>query len=118
MKGPQMLDTAKYAQITFKSERVRMTGSKTMEITGTLTLHDVTRPMVLSATYNGGYAGMPEMDPNTRVGFSAHGSLKRSDCGMTLTLPAPRTTRCVGYLLKFSIAADLRATGLHAPASG
>src|SRR5207249_10211605 len=50
MKGPQMLDTAKYSQITFKSERVRMTGSKTMEITGTLTLHGVTRPMVLSAT--------------------------------------------------------------------
>ncbi len=83
MKGPQMLDTAKYAQITFKSERVRITGSKTMEITGTLTLHGVTRPMVLSATYNGGYAGMPQMDPNARVGFSAHGSLKRSDFGMT-----------------------------------
>src|SRR5438270_11444380 len=39
MKGPQMLDSAKYAQITFKSERVRITGSKTMEITGTLPFH-------------------------------------------------------------------------------
>jgi hypothetical protein len=31
------------------------------------------------ATYNGGYAGMPNMDPQARVGFSAHGSFKRSD---------------------------------------
>jgi polyisoprenoid-binding protein YceI len=33
-----------------------MTGAKSMEIVGTLTLHGVTRPMVVVATYNGGYA--------------------------------------------------------------
>src|SRR4029077_12361661 len=58
MKGPQMLDTAKFPQIVFKSEGIRMTGAKSMEISGTLTLHGVTRPTVLVATYNGGYAGM------------------------------------------------------------
>lgn len=118
MKGPQMLDSAKYAQITFKSERVRMTGSKTMEITGTLTLHGVTRPMVLSATYNGGYAGMPQMDPNARVGFSAHGSLKRSDFGMTFGVPAPGTTIGVGDLVEFSIEAEFTGPALPAPAAG
>jgi polyisoprenoid-binding protein YceI len=39
MKGPQMLDTAKFPQIIFKSESVRMTGAKSMRIAGTLTLH-------------------------------------------------------------------------------
>jgi polyisoprenoid-binding protein YceI len=81
MKGPQMLDTAKFPQIVFKSEAIRMTGAKSMEISGTLTLHGVTRPTVLVATYNGGYAGMPKMDPQARVGFSARGSFKRSDFG-------------------------------------
>ena len=84
MKGPQMLDTTKFPQIVFKSEGIRMTGAKSMEISGTLTLHGVTRPTVLVATYNGGYAGMPNMDPQARVGFSAHGSFKRSDFGIRL----------------------------------
>src|SRR5260221_448931 len=79
LQGSKMLDTAQFPQIVFKSEQVRMTGTKSMDISGTLTLLGVTRPVVLSATYNGGYSGMPEMDPHARVGFSAHGSFKRSD---------------------------------------
>ena len=54
MKGTKMLDTVKFPQIVFKSERIRMTGAKSMEIFGTLTLHGVTRPLVLTATFNGG----------------------------------------------------------------
>src|ERR1700693_1536172 len=45
VKGPQMLDTVKFPQIVFKSERVRMTGTKSIEISGTLTLRGVTRPL-------------------------------------------------------------------------
>jgi polyisoprenoid-binding protein YceI len=106
MKGPQMLDTAKYPEIVFRSARVRMTGAQSMEISGTLTLHGVTRPIVLAATYNGGYAGMPNMDPQARIGFSAHGSFKRSDFGMTYGVPAPGSTVGVGDLIDFSIEAE------------
>ena len=59
-----------------------------MEISGTLTLHGVTRPTVLVATYNGGYAGLPNMDPQARVGFSARGSFRRSDLGIAYGIPA------------------------------
>ena len=79
MKGAQFLDVAKFPKIVFRSQKVRMTGPKSLEITGTLELHGVTRPLVLSGTYNGGYAGMANMDPQARVGFSAHASFKRSD---------------------------------------
>ena len=106
MKGPQMLDAAKYPQIVFKSESVRMTGVKSMEITGTLTLHGLTRPIVLTATYNGGYPGMPKMDPQARIGFSAHGSFNRSDFGIAYGVPAPGTTMGVGDLIDFSIEAE------------
>ena len=112
MKGPQMLDTAKYPQIVFKSEKVRMTGAKSMEITGTLSLHGVTRPMVLAATYNGGYSGMPKMDPQARIGFSAHGSFKRSDFGITYGVPAPGTKMGVGDLIDFSIEAEFKGPPL------
>ena len=115
VRGPQFLDTAKFPSIVFKSERVRMTGKKSMEISGTLELHGVTRPIVLTATYNGGYAGMPKMDPHARVGFSARGALKRSDFGMTYGVPAPGTTMGVGDLIEISIEAEFTGPALAAP---
>jgi polyisoprenoid-binding protein YceI len=117
MKGPKMLDTVKFPQIVFKSERIRMTGAKSMEISGALTLHGVTRPMVLTATFNGGYAGVPNMDPHARIGFSAHGSFKRSDFGMTFGIPAPGTTMGVGDLVDYSIEAEFTGPALAAPAA-
>jgi len=118
VKGPQMLDTVKFPQIVFKSERVRMTGAKSMEIAGTLTLRGVTRPSVLAATFNGGYPGMPKMDPHARVGFSAHGSFKRSDFGMTFGVPAPGTTMGVGDLIDFSIEAEFTGPALPESSAG
>ncbi|MBS0367146.1 MAG: polyisoprenoid-binding protein [Proteobacteria bacterium] len=116
LDGAQMLDTAKYPQIVFKSERVRVTGPKSMQIAGTLTLRGVTRPVVLSATYNGGYAGMPQMDPQARIGFSAHGSFKRSDFGMGFGVPAPGTQMGVGDRIDFAIEAEFTGPPLAAAA--
>jgi polyisoprenoid-binding protein YceI len=114
VKGPQFLDVAKFPHIIFQSERVRMTGAKSMQIFGTLTLHGVTRPIVLTATFNGGYPGMPNMDPQARVGFSAHGSFKRSEFGMAYGVPAPGTTLGVGDLIDFSIEAEFSGLPLAA----
>jgi len=115
LQGSKMLDTAKFPQIVFKSEQVRMTGTKSMEISGTLTLLGVARPVVLSATYNGGYSGMPGMDPHARVGFSAHGSFKRSDFGMVFGIPAPGSTVGVSDLIDFAIEAEFNGPALAAP---
>jgi polyisoprenoid-binding protein YceI len=92
----EFLDTAKYPQITFRSTKVEPTGAETARVTGDLTLHGVTRPVVLEVTYNGGYkAG--GMDPKGhRIGFSAHGTFKRSDFGIAYGVPAPGTTFGVG----------------------
>lgn len=103
VQGSQFLDTKKYPKMVFRSEKIRMTGAKSFEILGTLDLHGVTRPVVLTGTYNGGYAGMAEMDPHARIGFSAHGSFKRSDFGITYGVPAPGTTMGVGDLIDVSI---------------
>jgi polyisoprenoid-binding protein YceI len=114
MKGPQMLDTARFPQIVFKSEKVTGTGPKSMDIAGTLTLHGVTRPIVLKGNYNGGYAGMADMDPRARIGFSAHGSFKRSDFGISFGVPAPGTTVGVGDLVEFAIEAEFSGPPLKA----
>lgn len=117
VKGPKLLDVAKYPQITFRSEKIRMTGANTFEIQGSLNLHGVTRPVLLTGSYNGGYAGIPDMDPHARIGFSAHGSFKRSDFGMDFGVPAPGTTMGVGDVIDFSIEAEFSGPALAA-ASG
>ncbi len=116
VKGPKLLDVTKYPRIVFRSEKVRMTGAKSFEIHGALELHGVTRPVVLTGSYNGGYPGMPGMDPQARVGFSAHGSFRRSDFGMAYGLPPPGTTMGVGDLIDVSIEAEFSGPPLAAPA--
>jgi polyisoprenoid-binding protein YceI len=118
MKGNQFLDVTKFPTIVYRSDTVRMTGPKSFEISGTLALHGVTRPLMLTATYNGGYPGMPKMDPHARIGFSAHGSFKRSEFGMVADLPAPGTTMGVGDLIDVSIEAEFSGPPLAEAAEG
>ena len=103
--GEQWLDAAKYPEMTLESRKVVMTGAKGLRIDGILTLRGVRRPIVLDATFNGGYAGHP-MDPHARIGFSAHGTLRRSDFGIAYGIPAPGTTMGVGDEVSIVIEAE------------
>jgi polyisoprenoid-binding protein YceI len=106
LEGAQLLNTEKFPKIEFKSDHIKMTGTKTMQIHGMLTVLGVSRPIVLESTFNGGYAGMPNMDPNARIGFSAHGTLKRSEFGMNFGIPAPGTSIGVGDAIEVNIEAE------------
>ena len=103
--GPQWLDTAQYPQISFRSTGVETGGGRALRNTGDLTLHGVTKPVVLDATFNGGYAGHP-LDPHGRIGFSARGMFKRSDFGISIGIPAPGSTMGVGDDLEVIIEAE------------
>ena len=92
-----------------------MTGPATADVTGDLTLKGVTKPVTLHATFNGGYEGHPQ-DPHARIGFSAHGVLKRSDFGITLGIPAPGTTMGVFDDVEFAIDAEFSGPALATPA--
>ena len=105
LRGPQFLDTAKYPEITFKSTAVELTAPNTARVTGDFSLHGATHPLVLEVTFNGGYAGHP-MDPAARIGFSAHGQIKRSDYGISLGIPEPGTTMGVGDAVDIIIEAE------------
>jgi polyisoprenoid-binding protein YceI len=90
--GPELLDAGQFPTMTFNSTAIALTGDNTADVTGDLTLHGVTKPVVLAVTFNGGY-GANDMDPGgARIGFSATGMLKRSDFGMGFGVPAPGTT--------------------------
>jgi polyisoprenoid-binding protein YceI len=117
LQGAEWLDTAHFPEMRFRSTAVEVTAPNTMRIRGELTLRGVTRPMMLEATYNGGYAGFP-MDPQARIGFSAHGTLKRSEYGMTEGIPPPGTTMGVSDEVEVILEAEFKGPPLKsAPAS-
>lgn len=105
LTGKAWFDTAQYPTITFRSTKVEVTGANTAKVTGDFTLHGVTKPVVLDATFNGGYAGHP-MDPHARIGFSAKGTFNRSEFGMGFGVPAPGTTMGVGDAVEVTIEAE------------
>ncbi len=93
--GPHWLDAGQFPEISFRSTAVELTGADTARIRGDLTLHGQTKPIMLEARFNGGYAGN-SFEPRGRIGFSAHGVFKRSDFGISYGLPPPNSTMGVG----------------------
>ena len=73
-----------------------ITGPHAARVTGDLTLHGVTRPVMLEVTYNGGYPPASFDPGGARIGFSAHGTLSRSAFGLSTGVPAPGTSFGVG----------------------
>ncbi len=116
LQGADWLDAGRHPTMTYRSLRIVPTGAKSFRIEGELTMRGITRPVVLEARYNGGYAGQP-LDPNARIGFSAMGRLKRSDFGLRAGLPPPGSTRGVGDEVELLIETEFTGPPLAKAAS-
>jgi polyisoprenoid-binding protein YceI len=79
LRSPDFLDVAKFPTITFKSTKVEKAGEG-WKLSGDLTLHGVTKPVVLDVTN----VTPPTKDPwgNTRIGASATTKINRQDYGI------------------------------------
>ena len=78
LRNAEFLDVKLYPTITYKMKNYKKT-SEGFTAMGDLTLHGVTKEVLLTGRYNGS-----TKDPwgNTRTGFSAEGKLNRKDFGM------------------------------------
>jgi polyisoprenoid-binding protein YceI len=78
--GTDFFDAVKFPTIIFKSTGLTMSTASEGVLTGTLTMHGVTRDVTLAVEFNGAAT-----DPwgNDRVGFAATGTLNRQDFGLT-----------------------------------
>jgi polyisoprenoid-binding protein YceI len=88
ISSKDFLDVATYPDAKFVSTKVAPTGKNadgkvTADVTGDLTLHGVTKPVVVKATFNG-----EGKDPwgGYRAGFNGTTSIKRSDFGKMMDL--------------------------------
>jgi len=80
IKSPDFFDTARFPTATFKSKSFKKTGETTFDITGDLTIKDVTKEVVLKANLLG-FA--PGMRPGTFLtGWEATTTIKKSEFGL------------------------------------
>jgi polyisoprenoid-binding protein YceI len=87
LKSPDFFDVAKYGQITFKSTSIKRINGNVYAISGDLTLHGITKPVILELTYNG--TSTNPFNRKTVAGFKVTGSIKRSDFNLGAGLPSP-----------------------------
>jgi polyisoprenoid-binding protein YceI len=83
--GADWLDGQRYPAMTFTSTSLDIGDGHAGKVTGDLTLHGVTKPVTLDVVFNGAGKGIPGGE--TRAGFSATGTIKRSDFGVTKYVP-------------------------------
>lgn len=76
-----------YPTATFKSTAVTRTGPTRGQIAGLLTMRDVTKPVTLDVTFNGGEQS--SMFGGYALGFRATGTIRRSDFGLTSMIWSP-----------------------------
>ena len=80
LKSPDFFDVAKFPNLTFKSTAVAVSAdAKTLDITGDLTIRDVTKSVVLHTTLT---APMEDAFGKTRVGFEGSTTVNRKDYGI------------------------------------
>ena len=80
LRSPNFLDVQKYPTITFKSKRTVAAGSGKLKITGDLTIHGVTREVVLDV--DGPTAPVKDPRGNVHMGASASTTINRKDFGV------------------------------------
>ena len=85
LKSAAWLGAEQFPTIRFVSTKIVRTGARAAAISGNLTLHGVTRPVVLAATFNG--AGVNPLSKAYTVGFNARTAIKRSDYGVKAYIP-------------------------------
>ena len=81
LKSPDFFDVVKFPAITFQSTSFRKAADGKYQVAGNLTIHGVTKPVVLDVD-----GPTPEVkDPwgNSRIGISASTKINRADFGLT-----------------------------------
>jgi polyisoprenoid-binding protein YceI len=80
LRSPNFLDVQKYPAITFRAKQTKAAGPGKLEITGDLTIHGVTKEVVLDV--DGPTAAIKDPKGNQRIGASATTRINRKDYGV------------------------------------
>lgn len=100
IRGADFLDVSNHPEIVFESTAVKPTGGDTAEITGDLTIRGVTREVTFEAVLN--KIGPSPFDPSTTIaGFTATGTIDRTEFGVSYAAPA------VGVMIPVTVSLEM-----------
>ena len=102
--GEEWFDAEKFPTMRFVSTKVVKTGERTADVTGNLTLHGVTRPVTLKATFKA--AAVNPMNKIYTIGFNAKGVIKRTDFGVSKYAPLVSDETTIAITAAFEKQAD------------
>jgi polyisoprenoid-binding protein YceI len=94
LKGADFLDTQKFPSITFRSKKVEPSSDGSFKVMGDLTMHGVTRPVVLSADPL--TPAIKDMHGKTRLGAVARTKVNRKDFGVNFSKTLDNGSAVVG----------------------
>jgi polyisoprenoid-binding protein YceI len=81
--GADFFKGEQFPQIVFTSTKIDLTGEFTGKVTGDLAFLGQTHPVTLDVTFNGAAPHAALYQGRDAIGFSAHGTLKRSEFGLS-----------------------------------
>jgi len=105
LRSPDFFDVTKFPIMTFKSTKVEKAGKGNVKVTGDLTMHGVTRPVVLMV--DGPSTPMKDPFGRTVRGLTATGRIDRKDWGMTWNKALDTGGVLVSDTVKLEIDAEL-----------
>lgn len=101
LRSADFLDVEQYPKITFVSKSVTKAGNNEYNVTGDLTIHGVTKEETFKATFEG--ISKNPMSGAETAGFSAEGTVKRSNYGLTWNAALETGGVLVGDEIKFTV---------------
>ncbi|MEP7292443.1 MAG: YceI family protein [Chloroflexota bacterium] len=104
LRSADFLEVEKYPTITFKSTHIEVTDDNEGKITGDLSIHGITRPVVLKVEY---FGKVDSPFGDVRAGFAASTKINREDWGLTYNTAIEAGGFVVGKELKIEL--DLEA---------
>jgi polyisoprenoid-binding protein YceI len=105
LKSADFLDVEKYPTIKFQSKHLKKLGDGEWSLAGDLTLHGVTKEVVLKL--EGPTAETKDPYGNLRIGASATTRIKRSDFGLNFNIVMEAGGIAIGDDLKIEIEVSL-----------
>ena len=113
LKGPNFFDVAKYPTLTFKSTKVEKAGKGKLRVTGDLTIHGVTREVVLDVE---GPSPEVKAGQNIKSGASASTTISRKDFGLTWNRALEAGGWVVGDEVKITLEVEMGRKAAAPPA--
>ena len=104
LRSADFFDAENYPKISFSGNGLKDLGDDMYELTGELTIKDVTKSVTLSVEFGG---IMPDPWGNVKAGFSVNGKINRKDFGLNWNAALEAGGVLVGEEVKISADIEL-----------